>query len=365
MRVLQIGSDRSKRGILYPDSPAIRRQAAYGEHFDALDIIGFSLRSDGRTPFQVSPHTHVYPTNSLTKLFYGLDTIRIVRTLPKPDVISAQDPFEVGLLALLIARMLHVPLHVQVHTDFLSPAYSKHSFLNRIRVYIAGFVLRRAKRIRTVSSRVKKSIEDLYHVTLPISVLPIFVDVEVLRTQGVDVELMKRFSKYERKILVVARLEPEKKVGLAIGFFAQVVKFLEKTAPINAVLIIVGDGSERKDLETLASNLKISDRVSFEGSQDSKPYYSIADLVLVTSEYEGYGLVAVEGLAAGKQVISTDVGNSRDAGAMNFKIEEIGSALVNWFKSEPQAGELKDYPYANEADYIQKYCDDIVASIKK
>src|SRR5277367_2531785 len=68
MRILQIGADRSKRGILYPGSSASMRQKAYGEKFGNLDIVGFSLKSDKRVPFEM-PHTRVYPTNSFSRLF--------------------------------------------------------------------------------------------------------------------------------------------------------------------------------------------------------------------------------------------------------------------------------------------------------
>jgi len=79
IHVLQIGADRSKRGILYPDSLAVERQKAYGGHLGSLDIIGFSLASDKHLPFKASPKVRIYPTNSTSRLFYGLDTIRIAR----------------------------------------------------------------------------------------------------------------------------------------------------------------------------------------------------------------------------------------------------------------------------------------------
>src|SRR5665213_4389435 len=177
MRVMQIGSDRSKRGILYPDSAASMRQRAYGERFGSLDIIGFSRKSDGRTSFEMPPDTHIYPTNSISKMFYGLDTIRIMRRLVRPEVISVQDPFEAGLLGLLIARIYRLPLHVQVHTDPFSSGFLLHSVTNHVRAILARIVLARATRIRVVSERVKESIKLQTNTRAAISVLPIFVDV--------------------------------------------------------------------------------------------------------------------------------------------------------------------------------------------
>src|SRR3989344_8998188 len=119
MRVLQIGSDRSKRGILYPGSPAFKRQEAYARAFGNLDILAFSLRSDGARPIDAGP-LRVFPTGAILPLLQAFYAVHIARTVPRPDVVSAQDPFETGMVAWLIAGLLRRPLHIQVHTDFLS-----------------------------------------------------------------------------------------------------------------------------------------------------------------------------------------------------------------------------------------------------
>jgi glycosyltransferase involved in cell wall biosynthesis len=358
MRVLQIGADRSKRGILDPDSAASQRQKAYGEKFGSLDIVGFSVRSDGRVPFEMPPDTHVYPTNSISKIFYGLDTIRIMRKLPKPDVISAQDPFETGLLSLLIARMLGVPLHVQVHTDFLAPGYVQLSLVNRLRTLVAGFVLRRAVRIRVVSERVKAEILERYHLQASVTVLPIFVDLEKFHNAQADPVLNERFARFKTKVLVVSRLEPEKNVALAIESFTQ-------AAPQDACLIIVGTGSEEGKLRDLVREKDIADQVFFEGERPGVDYYPLADLVLVTSRYEGYGLVIVEALARGLPILSTDVGVAREMGVVVADEKEFPDALAKWFENGPKEMRLTDYPYKSFDDYVGKYCEDISASIRK
>ncbi len=353
MRILQIGSDRSKRGILYIGTRASARQRAYGEVFGHFDIIGFSLQRDGATQYSMEPDTHVYPTNSLSRIFYGLDTIRIAYRLLRPEVISTQDPFEVGLLGVLLAWMFHVPLHVQVHTDFVTPAYAEHSTLNRLRLWCAGFVLSRASRIRVVSARIKKAIEMKYHMHAPISVLPIYVDIEGYSVARVALAMEERFGGFKTRVLVVSRLESEKNVALAISSFAK--------APVDACLIIVGEGSEHVHLENLARSLDISSRVFFEGEKSAIEYYPLADLVLVTSHYEGYGLVIVEALASCKPVIATDVGIAREMGAIIADEQGFPRALREWFKNGPRVMQLKDYPYKNFDAYVTAYCDDICA----
>jgi len=246
---------------------------------------------------------------------------------------------------------------VQVHTDFLSPEYAKHSLLNRLRVLIAGFVLRRATRARVVSERLQIGLTMRLNLIGSITILPIFADLDGVRAARENSVLAARFSQFETKLLVVSRLEPEKNVALAIRAF-------QEASPLGSCLIIVGNGSQRKALQGLAEDLGVSKRVFFEGEQDAALYYPLADLVLVPSKYEGYGLVIIETLAAGKPVLSTDVGVAREAGAIVADPEHFVAALVDWFKNGPRAASLKEYPYKNFADYVRAYCDDIAATYR-
>lgn len=343
MRVLQIGADRSKRGILFRGTPAFMRQEAYAKVFGNLDVIGFSLKNDGAEPI-AADDLRVYPTNSSNKLAMLFDALRIARTLPKPDVVSVQDPFETGLVAWRIARHFGVPLHVQVHTDFLSPEYARLSLLNRLRVRLAGFVLRRASGIRVVSNRIRESLEARYRLQTPIAVLPIFVDIPKFRDAGPipPAQGDPRF-KFKTKVLLVARNAPEKNIDLAVDAF-------KKVAPQDACLLLSSD----------IHRVPFGDiRIIGMGQEALEHWYKTADLVLVPSKYEGYGLVIVEALAAGKPVLSTDVGIAREAGAIVTDEAHFAEALANWFKVGPREGRLNDYPYKNFDEYARAYCDDV------
>ena len=358
IRVLQISADRSKRGILESGSAAFLRQEAYARRFGNLDIIAFSLTSDTAEEIETGP-LHIIPTNSQSKWFYGWNALQIARTLPRPDVVSAQDPFETGLTAWLLARRLRVPLHIQIHTDFLSPAYAKHSVVNRIRVRVARFVLSRASGIRVVSDRIMDSLKaKSYRLKAIPVVLPIFADIERLRRLTAPTALQARFDRFQWCVLVVSRLEPEKNVALAIEAFV-------RSAPQEACIIIVGDGSELASLQKMARSRGIGERVFFEVNVEAAPYYALADLLLVTSAYEGYGLVIVEALGLGVPVLSTDVGAARELGALVARPEEFAAALHAWFLNGTRKGELKQHPYASFEEYVEKYCADIERCVKR
>ncbi|MDO8521778.1 MAG: glycosyltransferase [bacterium] len=353
MKVLQIGSDRS---IFDEKSASASRMRAYGKRFGELEIIVFSLRRHKVREARLSEYVHAYATNSFFRFLYVWDAAWLALKLPKPDVVSVQDPFEGGITGWIIARLRGARFHVQVHTDFLSPEFARISFLNRVRVLIAGFVLRRASRIRVVSERIKDSLKTKnYKLKTEPTVLPIFVDVAKYRNTQLEPRLAAREHLFRAKLLVVSRLEPEKNVGLAIHAFA-------KAALENSCLIIIGEGSEKKSLMKMAEERGVGKWVFFEGQVDPAQYYKLADLVLATSLYEGYGMVIVEALASGTPVISTDVGIAREAGAIIAEEDDFAKAITAWFENGPREGKLQNYPYKTFEEYVEAYCADIESS---
>src|SRR3989338_11308195 len=132
VRVLQVSADRSSRGIFFPERAGRRGQEAYARAIGELFVISFSRVRDGASE-RVFGTLRIIPTNSYSRFLYILDAYRKARHLPKPDVVSAQDPFETGLAGWLLARHFGVPLPVQIHTDLFSPSYAWHSLSNRVR----------------------------------------------------------------------------------------------------------------------------------------------------------------------------------------------------------------------------------------
>lgn len=346
MRVLSIGTDRK----LFEERSASRvRHEVYARRLGALNIVVFTR---GQVKPVHSGALSVTPTNSRARFLYGLDVFRIARKLPKPDVVTVQDPFETGLVGLFVSWWLGVPLHVQVHTDFVSPEFTRTSFLNRLRRLCAWFVLRRASRVRVILERTKDAISARC-VSAPISVLPIFVDVEkhahISRT---------KHPRFKIALLCVGRLEPEKHFHLAIDALNTV-----REAGHDAGLTIVGSGGEEQFLRTYARKSGLEHFAEFTGwRDDTTQYFSQADILLVPSRYEGYGVVIVEALAAGVPVLSTDVGVAREAGAMIATPAAFADSLLKWISGGPRRGELHGYPYKDFDEYVRAYCDDICAT---
>lgn len=101
-------------------------------------------------------------------------------------------------------------------------------------------------------------------------------------------------NKKQKEVIYVGRLDSnQKRVHRVLDTWTLV----EKNHS-DWVLRIIGDGEERKELERLIEHYSLKN-VSLEGTQYPRPYYEKASVLLLTSEYEGFGLVIVEGMSFG------------------------------------------------------------------
>ena len=366
----------SRDAKIFEKESAVRaRMVEYGTLFEELHIVVLNKRFKNKDlrlkNIKIGNNVWVYPTNSRTICFYAFDAMRVAKkifaTNYKPSfdklkisskvegqttnwVITAQDPFETGYVASKIAKKLHIPLQIQIHTDFLSPYFWRESLKNKVRVFLGMWLLKKADCIRVVSNRIKDSIKSNVKCQMSdVSILPIFVDAGKIKNAAPAV-LPKKF---DFTILWVGRLEKEKNCSLALAAFTQVVKKIP-----NAGLIIVGDGSEREKLELRIRNYELSNNVIIEGwKNDSAGYYKSADVLLVTSLYEGYGLSMVEARIAGIPVIAPDVGIAREVGAhiTDHTADSIAETLVQLHSGKLPKRDNYEYPYTDKKSYLELY----------
>ena len=310
------------KNIFNEHSEVRQRVVEYGGLVEELHIIIFtghkyqitSTKSQTNYKLQITNNIFTYPTNSRNKLFYIFDAIKIGKKILDSSgqwLVTSQDPFETGLAGWLIARKAKTPLQIQIHTDFLSPYFVQHSMLNRLRVWIAKFLIKRADCIRVVSTRIENSIYRIMNHELRIINLPIFVDAEKIQQSPVNVDLHKKYPQFDFIILMASRFTKEKNILMAINAMSEVVKQYPKMG-----LVIVGDGPEERNLKSKISNLsadrqdlKVNENVKIENwTDDLTSCYKTADLFLLTSDYEGYGRTLIEAASAGCNIISSNVG---------------------------------------------------------
>ncbi|RJQ32449.1 glycosyltransferase [Candidatus Parcubacteria bacterium] len=375
MKILSIGTDRK---IFDENSEVRKRVIEYGKLAEELHIVILTQKSKVKTQndkskLSISNNAFIYLTNSRNKLFYIFDAIKIGKKIienwklkienssDKP-LVTCQDPFETGFIGWRIARKFKLPLQLQVHTDFLSPYFWKESFLNKIRVLLGKFLIKRADSIRVVSERIKQSLLQAtsYKLQTKVTVLPIFVDTEKIKNTPIKTDLHKKYPQFDFIILMASRFSKEKNIELAIGAFSEVVKIHPKVG-----LIIVGSGQEKQNYEPACrrgrSRIKkeLQKNIIIENwTDDLASYYKTTDLFLLTSNYEGYGRTLVEAAAVGCKIISSDAGvapeilekeNIFAVGDKNGLIQKLIAALSGSIK------ETKTIPTKTKEEYLKEY----------
>jgi len=306
MILITFGTDKK---VFEKDSAVQKRMASYTSLAKELFFVVYTKKSDRYTPIQIADNVRVYPTNSLSLFTYVFDVMRIARRLISKSedqvVVSAPNPFFIGFIAYIFARLFSCTFHVQVHTDIFSPYFTKNFFRNHIYKIFALFILPRADCVRVVSKRIQDSIITKCKVVPEnIYVQPIYVSTK--KTESVS--KISKFSKHNPVILTVARLEKEKNIQLAIDVLVDVRKKHK-----DACLVIVGDGSQRQYLEKYTKRKGVASSVYFEGWQkNTADYYVSADVFLLTSLYEGYSMAMVEAALYECPIVTTDVGISGD-----------------------------------------------------
>lgn len=324
-RLLSISIDRQ----VFAEGSAVReRMRQYAKDWDEIHMIVASDRTYRETA--IASNVWIYPTRSRARIFYPFDAMRLGRFIVRGRGIThmtCQDPFLTAMAAVALKKEFPgVPLEIQVHTDIGSPNYA-YSLANRMRKAMALSYLRKADTIRVVSNRIREYlVRQLGIAEAKITVRPIPVDAGLIRNLPISADLRGRYPKFRKIAFMASRFTREKNIGLALEAWKKVVSSVP-----DAGLVIVGSGPEEASLRRLIRTLGLQNSVFIESWADQPTlfsYYKTADLYLLTSLFEGYGMTLVEAQAAGCRMVSTDVGVAR----------EVGAAIVGWSPEDVARG---------------------------
>jgi len=133
------------------------------------------------------------------------------------------------------------------------------------------------------------------------SIQMIYSPIQRFRSSGACIEVDSLWGDAKVRILTVGSLKPEKNQRLLIEAMARL------PGGLGAKLMLLGEGPLRGELGAAAEQLGLGADVIFQPfAADPGPYYRSADLFVLSSDYEGFGLVLVEALCNGLPVVSTD-----------------------------------------------------------
>jgi len=184
----------------------------------------------------------------------------------------------------------------------------------RLRIAAEGQLVQNCDRIITATAREIRELERFYEAPAArMQIIPCGVDLNLFRP--VDQATARRqlgFDPAEKLLLYVGRLEPEKGIERLLAAIGHL-----KELPNIKLAVIGGDGHHEPEFQRLlqlSKELDIRDKVFFAGrvdQQDLPAYYSAANLLVVPSHHESFGMVALEALACGTPVVASDVGAMR------------------------------------------------------
>ncbi|MEO6723925.1 MAG: glycosyltransferase family 4 protein [Blastocatellia bacterium] len=241
-------------------------------------------------------------------------TVRRLHTEKPFDLIDAHYVYPDGFAAVELGRRLNIPVVISARgTDI-----NHFSHLPYIRPKIIN-ALNRAAGIITVSGALKQQMVALGIVGQKIAVIPNGIDRETFHLG--DREAARRklgLNAEDQIILTVSALIPRKGIDRLIGAMALLaVEAREKklNPPKPLKLIVIGEGNERRVLESQIFNLALQDNVFLPGAKPQAAladWYAAADLFCLASYREGCPNVVVEAMACGLPVVVAEIDGIRE-----------------------------------------------------
>jgi N-acetyl-alpha-D-glucosaminyl L-malate synthase BshA len=226
---------------------------------------------------------------------YDLDLLHVHYAIPHS--VSA-------LLArqMLAARGRRLPFVTTLHGTDITLVGLDRSYLP-----ITRYSIQESDGVTSISEYLKDKTLSDFGITREIAVVPNFVNCDIyapVRDEAMRAAARKHLVGTDEPILIhLSNFRPVKRVLDVVKVFAQV------TRAIPAQLVLVGDGPDRSAAEWLAHDLGIQCRVHFLGKQDRvNELLPLADLMLLPSQLESFGLAALEAMACKVPPIATRVG---------------------------------------------------------
>jgi len=245
--------------------------------------------------FEYPPYDLALATRmSEVAAYYQLDLLHVHYAIPH------------SISAYLARQMLaeknrRLPFVTTLHGTDITLVGLDHSYLP-----ITRFGIEQSDGVTAISNYLRDQTVRQFKVKREIEVIPNFVNCDVYTPLSPEVREAGRaqYAEPGEKILIhLSNFRPVKRAVDAVEVFARVVEH------IPARLLLVGDGPDRSQAEWLARRKGIQERIHFLGKQASvNDLLPLADLMLMPSELESFGLVALEAMACKVPSIATEVG---------------------------------------------------------
>jgi L-malate glycosyltransferase len=262
----------------------IRLSSTYERiHFHEVEVTSYPL-------FDHPPYTLALATKMIEVAEQvSLDLLHVHYAIPHS--VSA-------LLARLMAQPKKLPFITTLHGTDITLVGNDRSYLP-----ITRFSIEQSDGVTSISNYLRERTIQEFEIKRPIEVIPNFVNCDLYK-RCEDQTARKQWAKNSEPIMMhLSNFRPVKRITDVVEIFARV---REK---IPAKLVLMGDGPDRGAAEYIVRTKRLSKDVFFMGKQDRvQKKLGVADLFLLPSELESFGLAALEAMACEVPVIATNVG---------------------------------------------------------
>ncbi len=199
---------------------------------------------------------------------------------------------------ILKTQGIHIPFVTTLHGTDITLVGKDASYEP-----VVTFSINESDGVTAVSDDLKRQTFEFFSITKDIEVIPNFIDLEKFKKQKKDHFKKAICPDGEALVVHISNFRKVKRVGDVIRIFSNIKKI------IPSKLLMIGDGPDRANAEALSKTLDIGDDIRFLGKLEAiEEVLSVADLFLMPSEKESFGLAALEAMACEVPVISSNAG---------------------------------------------------------
>lgn len=219
---------------------------------------------------------------------------------------------------------------------------------------VVTFSINESDAITAVSKNLREETYRSFPIEKEIEVIYNFVDITRFNKKPIEAFRKAIAPNNEKIVTHASNFRKVKRVADVIKIFATI-----KTE-VPAKLLLVGDGPERPMMEELVRELNVNDDVRFLGKQEQiEEIMAISDLFLLTSDYESFGLSALEAMAAEVPVISTNAGGLPEINIHNKTgfladvgdVESMSKYAIDLLQNEEKLQQFKKQAYKQACVY--------------
>ncbi len=240
---------------------------------------------------------------------------------------------------ILKTKGIHIPFITTLHGTDITLVGKDPSFEP-----VVTFSINESDGVTAVSESLRQETYDEFEIVNKIAVIPNFIDLERFKKLRKDHFKIAICPNGEKLLMHTSNFRKVKRIEDIVKVF-HIVK-----QSIPSKLLLVGDGPERSSIEMLCRDLGVQDDVRFLGKLDViEEVLSLADLFLLTSEKESFGLAALEAMACEVPIISSDAGGIPEVnihGVTGYiskigDVEDMAKNAISLLQDENKLAEFK------------------------